>query len=156
MNMPWEQRNHCGFRHQGESLGGNGSKQGGSVAIGEECAFASATSLEGRSQHGACGLGKIALGGHLRAKIGESFDRSQKAPEIVFLQWHALGQNHSRKRVTRAHSANLLVSLVHNWGSGTVSTRLAVTSPVLYRRPILAGMALNVISSAGLPVRVFH
>src|SRR5580704_10254722 len=109
MKMFGQQWDHGRFRHQGEPFGCNGGKQGWAIAVGEKCAFAGAAGLDGRRQHSGRSLRKLALSGHFRTEIGESFDRSKEAPEIVFLQWHAAGAKPEQKK-SNTHSVNDLVS----------------------------------------------
>ena len=46
MNMSGQQRDHRGFRHQGEAFGCDGGKQGRPVAVGEKRAFAGTAGLK--------------------------------------------------------------------------------------------------------------
>jgi hypothetical protein len=97
VHVPWQQRDHGGFRHQGEPVGCNRGEQGRSVAVDKERAFASAAGFKGGGQHSVRGLRKLALGRHLRAEVGESFHGSQKTPEIVFVYGHAPEKTRAEK-----------------------------------------------------------
>jgi len=89
VDLPGEQRNHGGFRHQRKAVSRHRTQQRRFVAKGEKHDLACAARLLQGSDHGTRGLRKLPLSRHLGAKIGEGFDRAQKPPEIIFWGRHS-------------------------------------------------------------------
>jgi hypothetical protein len=108
MNVSRKQGDNGWFRHQAETRRSARGEKRRTVAVSEERTCTRTACLKSGRQHGPCGLGKLALRGHLGTEIGESFHGSQKAPEIVFLHGHALGGIPEQKKSITQRVNNLV------------------------------------------------
>ena len=111
-----QQRNDCGFRHQGKAIRGDGTEERRFIAEGEKDGLARACGLLQGRHHGTRSLRELPLGRHFRAKVRERFDRPQKPPDIIFLQrhaeWEQLPEQLESTMRRKAGRDRLLVSLV--------------------------------------------
>ena len=89
MHVPGKQGDYGRFRNESKTVRGHRAQQRRLVVESEKNSLTSARGLLYGRNHGARRLRKFTLSRHLRAKLGEGFDRPQKPPDIVFLHRHA-------------------------------------------------------------------